>query len=254
MDRDKLIIIGGGVGPLAGLLLHRLIIENTPEAARDQDHLRILHCCLPDLVPDRTEALLQGTPERPALGMARIIQAALKTAEELDFCSVIGIPCNTFHAPAIWRIFQEALGDGRGRFTLINMVEETIKDLSRQFSRRPARVGILSTTGTRESGLFSMALTEAGMIPLEVPGAKQDLIHRAIYDPRWGLKATAAPSAEALGVVTEAAERLVASGAEAIILGCTELPLALSDPFLQDVPLIDPMTVLAGKLIGGQPK
>lgn len=251
MDRNKLIIIGGGVGPLAGLHLHRLIIENTPGAVTDQDHLRILHCCLPDLVPDRTEALFQGTPELPALGMARIINAALKAAEELHCRSVIGIPCNTFHAPSIWDAFLDTLGDGGGRFTVINMVEETAREISIRFPRKGTRVGILSTTGTRESGLFSRALTEAGMVPLEVPAENQDLVHRAIYDPRWGLKATAAPSPEAREVVTEAAERLISSGAEAIILGCTELPLALPDPELRSIPLVDPMRVLAAKLIGG---
>ena len=248
MDRNKLIIIGGGVGPLAGLHLHRLVIENTP-AERDQDHLRILHCCLPDLVPDRTDALLEGTPEGPALGMARIIRAALKTAEELECRSVIGIPCNTFHAPPIWQAFLDALGKEEGRFSVINMVEETVRDICLRFPRPGTRVGLLSTTGTRKSGLFSRALEAAGMVPLEVPAEKQELIHRAIYDPRWGLKATPTPSHEACRIVTGAAEELITSGAQAIILGCTELPLALPDPVLRDIPLVDPMRVLAERLI-----
>jgi aspartate racemase len=249
MNRNKLIIIGGGVGPLAGLHLHRLIIENTPEAARDQDHLRVLHCCLPDLVPDRTEALLGGTPEQPAMGMARVIKAALKTAQELDCRSVIGIPCNTFHAPPIWQAFLDALGNEKGRFSVKNMVEETVQDICLRFPRPGTRVGLLSTTGTRRSGIFSHALEAAGMVPLEVPAEEQDLVHQAIYDPRWGLKATTEPSIEAREVMTAAVEMLIATGAEAVILGCTELPLALPDPVLRDIPLVDPMRVLAGRLI-----
>jgi aspartate racemase len=63
------------------------------------------------------------------------------------------------------------------------------------------------------------------------------------------LKATTEPSIEAREVMTAAVEMLIATGAEAVILGCTELPLALPDPVLRDIPLVDPMRVLAGRLI-----
>ena len=44
-------------------------------------------------------------------------------------------------------------------------------------------------------------------------------------------------------------EALQAAGAEAIILGCTELPLAFTEPMVAGLPLIDPTLILARALI-----
>ena len=44
-------------------------------------------------------------------------------------------------------------------------------------------------------------------------------------------------------------EYLVSEGVEAIILGCTEIPLALKDNQIKGVPLIDATGVLARALI-----
>ena len=39
---EKLIIIGGGVGPMAGVELHKKIIENTKTSGKDQEHLQLV--------------------------------------------------------------------------------------------------------------------------------------------------------------------------------------------------------------------
>jgi len=41
----------------------------------------------------------------------------------------------------------------------------------------------------------------------------------------------------------------VGQGADAVILGCTEIPLALTEPDLHGVPLLDATKVLARALI-----
>ncbi len=46
----------------------------------------------------------------------------------------------------------------------------------------------------------------------------------------------------------EEARRALSRGADAIVAGCTEVPLALSQEYLE-VPLIDPMVLLARALI-----
>ena len=38
-------------------------------------------------------------------------------------------------------------------------------------------------------------------------------------------------------------------GAEVVVLGCTELPLALPEDALDGLPLVDPTQVLAGALV-----
>ena len=47
----------------------------------------------------------------------------------------------------------------------------------------------------------------------------------------------------------EAIDHLRALGAEAVILGCTEFPLAVPEPDADGIPLIDPTVVIARALI-----
>ena len=75
LHSTNLIGILGGVGPLAGVLLHEKIVKGT-KAKSDQDHFDIVHMCLPQYVSDRTDYLLavaddskQATLPNPALGL-----------------------------------------------------------------------------------------------------------------------------------------------------------------------------------------
>jgi len=67
---EKVIIIGGGVGPLAGVELHNKIIEYTLTDGTDQSHLKVYHLSCPSFIPDRTEFLLGNINTNPAQGNA----------------------------------------------------------------------------------------------------------------------------------------------------------------------------------------
>jgi aspartate racemase len=54
---------------------------------------------------------------------------------------------------------------------------------------------------------------------------------------------------EARAALYAEAEKLVEKGAQGVILGCTEIPLALTEPNVRDVPLLDATKVLARALI-----
>ena len=72
----------------------------------------------------------------------------------------------------------------------------------------------------------------------------------AIYDRSFGIKARSWPVEErAAKLLRASAGNLVSRGAQAVILGCTELPLALDCPDLRGVPLIVPSEVLAAELV-----
>ena len=58
MANEKVLIIGGGVGPMAGVALHARIIENTLPGGSDQGHLDVRHFSRSADVTDRTEFLL----------------------------------------------------------------------------------------------------------------------------------------------------------------------------------------------------
>ena len=81
-------------------------------------------------------------------------------------------------------------------------------------------------------------------------GDIQEAVHRAVYDGEYGIKARRDSVA---GVAREPLIRGIAHlrerGAEAIILGCTELPLAIVEEAVGGTPVVDSNVVLARALV-----
>ncbi|MEQ1506583.1 MAG: aspartate/glutamate racemase family protein [Myxococcota bacterium] len=96
------------------------------------------------------------------------------------------------------------------------------------------RVGLLGTRFTMEQAFYRDRLVAHGLEPLVPPEADRARVHAAIYDELCRGVITAG-SRDALRRI---AADLVAAGAQAVILGCTELGLALSAGDV-DVPLFD---------------
>ncbi|MGH2567114.1 MAG: aspartate/glutamate racemase family protein, partial [Bacteroidota bacterium] len=79
---------------------------------------------------------------------------------------------------------------------------------------------------------------------------QRDKVHPAVYDRRYGIKALSNPVTERARKSLLAAIRwLRKEGAEAVILGCTEIPLAIPEKKIDGVVLIDPTLILARSLI-----
>ena len=254
---EPVIVIGGGVGPMAGVALHAMIIRNTLTDGSDQDHLSVFHLSCSSLVPDRTGYLLdpRSAPD-PAVGMADVFTLAARALNGQP--AIGGVPCNTFHAPLIFQRFLTMLSaqlkPQHDDICIINMLSESIAMLAARLespskaSRAPL-VGLLTTTGTRRSGVYDILLAEKGFTPLYVTEAEQEKLHAAIYDTDWGIKATPIPSTRASETVIDLAESLITRGAIAIMPSCTELPLVLGGTEFAGRPLVDPVLALARALI-----
>ena len=245
-----MIIIGGGVGPIAGVLLHRKIVEATVTDGTDQDHPDILHISQSRLVGDRTEFLQGKEVPDPAVGMFEVFRTATRAvAGDSSIQSVGGVPCNTFHVPAIFRRFLNLVDQAKLPVRILDMLEETVV-LASSWVPSGGTIGLLSTTGTRTSGVYREYFGNNGYRLVEIPEAEQALLHEAIYDRTWGLKAIFPPTDKAAKRVNHYIDVLVESGAEAVILGCTELPLVVPEGVLEGgIPVIDPLTALARALI-----
>lgn len=238
-------IIGvvGGVGPLAGLDLQRNILEQTAAAA-DQDHLPVISVSWPGPIPDRTQYLLGRVPDNPAyplLDQLRLLAAAGAT--------VAGIPCNTAHAPAIFGPIRDGVAGFERPLRLLHLIDETAAHIA---TRWPAikTIGVLSTTGTWQTRLYPAALEPLGYEVLVPDEALQtEMIHPAIYDPGYGIKATGRVTARARDNLEQGIVYLRERGAAAVILGCTEMPLAFPAREFEGRPLIDPTLSLARALI-----
>jgi aspartate racemase len=107
------------------------------------------------------------------------------------------------------------------------------------------KLGILATMGSRRARLYETSLPELDILwPSEQD--QQALVMEAIYGKK-GIKA-GVRGEPAKRLLLQAAGRLIDAGAQAIVAGCTEVPLALWQEDLP-VPLLDPMTGLALALV-----
>lgn len=96
------------------------------------------------------------------------------------------------------------------------------------------RVGLLATRFTMEQTFYTDRLRARGLDVLLPQPEDRDLVHRVIYDELVRDVVREESRTSYLDVV----ERLVAAGAEAVILGCTEIGLLLRDGDAS-VPLVD---------------
>ncbi len=244
MRAEKIIGVIGGMGPYAGLALAEKIFDQT-EASMDADHLPVALLSYPNRIPDRSAFLLGETTVNPGEAIAEI---AL-TLDALG-AEVAGMPCNTAHAPAIFNVVTARLREAGARLRLLHMIEETIRFLKEEHPEC-TRIGVLSTLGSYRIGLHRKALEAAGLeAVLPDENVQENIVHRTIYDASYGLKAQSNPPSKiARQSLLNAVEHLREKGAEAILLGCTELPLAIPEDEIDAIPIINPATALARAFI-----
>ena len=243
-QHQPLIGILGGMGPQAGLDLASKVASET-RAERDQHHIPLVIFSVGDSIPDRTEFLLGHSETNPSAAIAH----QFKKMAELGV-SVAAMACNTAHAAAIFDSVKRKLAGAGVNPTILHLIDETVAFI---LSRYPelSKVGILGTRGTYQSELYDGPLRNAGLEPiLPDPEIRNGTIHEAIFDPVSGIKSRSNPvSREARNRVFEAVEHLRGKGAELIVLGCTELPLAITNSHIDGVQLIDPTRIMARALI-----
>lgn len=222
---EKTIGILGGMGPEATVDLYAKIIRATG-ATYDQEHLRVIIDSNPK-IPDRTAAILNnGVDPTPAL---------IETATNLvrAGAEVIAMPCNTAH------YFHTAIQNSVP-VPVLHMPRETAAHITRSLPS-VKKIGLLATTGTVKSAIYADACEQSGLEMISPNDEMQNLVTVAIFGPQ-GIKAGGRelPTQQLL----TAAESLIARGVDAIILGCTEIPLALK-PGMLPLPLIDATQILA---------
>lgn len=226
----------GGVGPAATVDFMHKIVQGT-EARCDQDHIKLIVEHNPQ-IPDRTAHLI-ADGEDPTVAL----YSACKRLEAND-ADVIAIPCNTAHA-FVDRI-QPYLS-----VPILNMLHETVSHISRHLPAAKT-VGLLATTGTVRSRVYHDAAKDAPFELIVPDTLHQEAVMRAIYGDR-GVKAGHLDG-ECRADLIRALRHLVARGAEAVVLGCTELPLILpATPDLsvdgRHVAVLDPTEILARRCV-----
>jgi aspartate racemase len=211
----------GGMGALATVdFLHKLVAA-TP-ASCDQEHIPMLVRFCPE-VPDRAQALLgRGPSPEPAL-----VAAALGLERAGAQCLVI--TCNTAHA------WHDAIAQAIS-IPILHIADAAMKAVS--LLGASDAVGLLATTGTIQSRIYQSRRSDVASW-ITSSQDEQEL---------WVMPGIRAIKAGRLDEGTRlhqmAAKALVDRGATSIIMGCTEIPIALAGREV-GVPLVDSTLALA---------
>lgn len=211
---SRILGILGGMGPVATTAFMARVQALTP-ASRDEDHIRMLV----DLNPQVPNRHLESEAAGRTLGE---MAARLRDAGAEVLC----MPCNTAHGHA------DAIRAAGLPF--IDMVAETADVVAATGART---VGVLATPGGE--ALYRQAFAARGLEPVTLEGADRAAFMEAVFAVKGG-DAGAGPRGE----MRRLAAALVAAGAEAVVAGCTEVPLLLGQEDVA-VPLTDSAEVLA---------
>ncbi|WP_409307373.1 aspartate/glutamate racemase family protein [Pectobacterium sp. B1J-3] len=202
---NSLIGILGGMGPGATVDAMQKLIKNTP-ALRDQDHIPMIAVSIPD-IPDRTKCIL----DHGISPLGKMIQY-MKILENAGAECII-IPCNTAH---YW--FNDL--KQHTQVEMISIIDTTCQVIK---DKALSKVGLLATTATIKARIYQDNLA-GNSIDCQIP-TEQEQHH--VMESIYAYKAGDVIAAH--NMLAPIKDRLLQSGVEKIILGCTELPLILEN-------------------------
>ncbi len=215
----------GGMGPLASSRFYEIFIRMCIErhlSVKNSDfpHLLIDNIPVPDLVSSQKDAAI--AVDMIAKEARRLVRAG---------ATVLAMTCNTMH------LYEKQIRCAVPA-PLISMIEAVVQKVG---SERKTQIGLLGSITTMQSDLYKEPLAQRG-IAVRVPSSEKQaaigsLIHRVI---------AGYTGAQERAQLISCMEDLMAEGCEAILLGCTELPL-LRDDSMTDIPLYDSLSILAEK-------
>lgn len=217
----KTLGILGGMGPMATVDFFNKVVNKT-DAHSDAEHIHILIDNYSQ-IPDRTAFILnEGQSPVKAL-----VEAAMRL--QMMGAEVITMPCNTAHY----------FYDDINRFLdipVLNMIEETAKHLK---ATRPnmKRVGLMATTGTYEGHVYDQVFKKYGLEVVFPTDSIKETIMNIIYGIKEG-------HMDQRDLMLEVINYFDSMGVNQLILGCTELPVAVTYSKIEGN-FVDPTAVLA---------
>jgi len=227
-DVPGLVGVLGGMGPLATIDFIRKVWAATP-ATFDQDHVPLIVASIPQ-VPDRTAAF-RGEGASPLAAMVASGQRLARAGAGL-----VVMPCNTAH---LWFAELEAAL----ALPMLHVVDAALEDAV-ALAGAGACIGLLCTDATLASGMYMNRASRFGGVRWALPTAHEML--------EWVMPGIAAVKAGTLDRGTEllgkAADALARRGAQALVLGCTEIPLVLGSGN-SPLPLVDATDALARRAV-----
>lgn len=223
--KNNVIGILGGMGPQASIELNRMLIEKSVQnyGAKDNDSfpdILINSIPVPDFISNETH-------KEKAL---KILKVRVKRMDAFGV-GTLCIACNTAHIllPDLQKITSTPF---------ISIIDEVHKIV---IGKKYKKVGLLATITTYKSKLYENKLTECQVI--KPKKSMQQLFDRSIRNVIGGKDRLKIQQKIAPVIYSFIKENSL----EAIILGCTEIPLIV--PSDLPVPVINSLDVLAEALL-----
>lgn len=217
----KTVGVIGGMGPAATVHFMGRVLALTP-ARTDQDHLRLIVDNNSGVLDRNAAVAGSGPSPAPVLvAMARGLQRA--------GAEMLVMPCNTAHAFAGAIVAASDL-------PFIDLIEAASDEA---VSHHASRVGVLAADGCVQAGLYQHALARRHVAPILLDPRAQARFMSLLYDIKAGDRGP-----DVCAGMKALAGELVGAGAQAVVAGCTEVPLVLG-PEDVSVPLTDSLDALA---------
>jgi aspartate racemase len=219
--------IFGGMGPAASAEFVTRLVAQTP-ATCDQEHIPFVLWNNPQ-VPDRSTSL-RNEDDRPLPFLLQGVQV-LKAVG----CDLVVIPCNTAH---FWYDDMVKL-----KVPIVHIVD-SVADALRDAGVENGTIGVMGTQATVELGLYQNKLNKGGWDCIVPSKEEMDTLVQPAIDMIKGGKIT-----ESQPIIMKVVHNLIERGARAVVLGCTELPLAITIPNENGIPIINSIDSLVKSAI-----
>jgi len=217
----------GGMGPAASAEFITRLIQQTP-ASCDQEHIPFVLWNEPR-TPDRSTSMRDGN-DYPLPYLKEGI-LSLKSVG----CDYIVIPCNSAH---YWYDELNKLG-----MPILHIVDSVVDEL-KSLDILNQTIGVLGTQGTIEYGIYQQHLIKHGWKCITPDTSEMDYFVQPAID-----FIKAGKIIEAHQLLIKVIDSLISRGAKAVVLGCTELPLAVRELEQDGIPLVNSIDSLVKRAI-----
>ena len=223
MKKNKTIGVLGGMGPAASANFYIKTIKYAQEkyvAVMDSDYPPMVIYSLPILGFDETGIVDADLVKAQLIAGVKRLEAAGS--------NMIVVPCNTVH------IFFDEMQAVTG-VPIFNILEETKQQVLRSGYKK---VGLFASESTKRLGLYQKRFFGSGVELLEPNEDQQKILNRVIEHVMGGNQ-----KSDDVIALKDIAREYLRQGAEAVVMGCTEIPLAINQTHT-DIKLFDSIEIL----------
>jgi aspartate racemase len=220
---NKTIGVLGGMGPEASANLYSKIIKYAQHeygAVQDFDYPPIIIYSLPLLGFDETGIVDEDLVKKQLIEGVKKLESA--------GCELIIIGCNTVHS--YYDEMQAAV-----KVPIFNIIEETKKKVIELGYKK---VGLFASESTNKLKLYQKRFSNSNIEVISPSAAQQKVLNRVIEHVMGGNQ-----KMEDILALKDITRDYLKQGAEAIVIGCTEIPLAINQTHT-DVKLFDTIEII----------